>query len=166
MTWRILKITVRSERVALEKLNELGIPAYAPMHVTQARHAKRKQTRTRPLLPGYIFADLSDAYAWHEAKGLRMVREIMREVPLPVLGAIIFADACHEYDETWTPPRPKSRWQHRWKPGDPVKIRGGAFDGFTGSVVRSRNKLAMDIELLIFGRQTEVEVEHRHLEAA
>ncbi|WP_367271334.1 transcription termination/antitermination protein NusG [Phenylobacterium sp.] len=158
----------------LRALTEAGLTSYFPLHVTEAKHARRKATRSRPLIAGYVFAELPTDEAIHEALSIRGVFELVsqngkpRRIPSIAIGSLILADAFHLFDETWVPPRPKGkRYSHAWKRGDRVRIEdGGAFDGFKAEVLRANGRDRMAVLLMIFGRLTEVIVEHRDLRKA
>lgn len=170
--WMILRVTPRQERFVITALDEFQIPAYAPMHITRPNLAKRIATRTRPLIPGYVFVRLDGDQDIDQARAIRGVREIMcrdgrpRHVPALAVAGLILAEAAHKFDETWSPPKQKGRrYAHRWIKGDRVKITGGAFDGFAGQVLRSMGRNRMEVLLTMFGRVQEVSVEHRQLVA-
>jgi transcriptional antiterminator RfaH len=163
--WFAIRVTTHQEGFVDRALGEAQIQAYVPKHITKPDFAKRKATRTRPLIPGYVLVALPDDEAIQVAYGLRGV---IRNSAIPLrpieVGAMILAEACHLFDETWTPPKAKGqRYKHRWKAGDRVKIDDGPFFGFVAQVLRSNGKSRMAVLLTIFGGVTEVSVEHRHL---
>lgn len=169
--WYVVCVAARQERFFREALEEKGLTAYFPVHVSRPLKAKRKATRTRPHIPGYVFTCIPDEEALDIVRGVRGFRSIMcqdgkpRRVPNSHLGHLIFAEACHAFDETWVPPKPKGqRYSHAWKKGDRVKIDdNGPFNGWVGTVVRGDNRSRMTIELMLFGRASEVKVEHKDL---
>jgi transcription antitermination factor NusG len=170
-SWYILRVNSRQERFVAGALNEAGFAAYYPVHVTKPKHATRKAAIcTRPLMPGYVFACLPDDEATVQALAIRNVIDRLQfggeavRVPPLEMGSLILADACFAFDETWEPPRIKGRrYSHAWKPGERLKIEGGAFDGFLAEVRRGHGRDHMAVLLTIFGRATEVVVEHRQL---
>ena len=175
MSWYALKSRRRQEAFILKALGELGLTGYVPQHVTWARHARRRAERKRPLIAGYVFAHLPTDEALQAALSIRGVVDVIRGqegrpqhvAPLS-LGALILAEACHLFDETWAPPPVKGwRYAYRWKKGDRVRIEdGGAFDGFDAQVERGRGRGRMEVLVMLFGRSTEVVVEHRFLRKA
>jgi transcription antitermination factor NusG len=173
-TWYAIRCCVRQEAFVVKALTEAELLGYAPQHITKPINAKRKATRSRPLIPGYVFAELPDDDAIQAALAIRGVFEVVsrngkpQRIPPLAIGALVLADACHQFDETWTPPKKKGqRYSHAWKKGDEVKIHdGGAFDGFSAQVLRANGRDRMAVLLMIFGRLTEVVVEHRALQKA
>lgn len=169
--WVILRVTARQERFVAGSLAEHGLLAYAPMHVTEARFAKRKAVRTRPLMPSYVFANLPDDHSLFLALEIRSVHGMMcngegvpRRVPLSAMGGLLLADACHWFDETWQPPKIKGRrYSHRWQPGERVRIATGPYQDFIGTVLRAKGRSRMDLMITVFGRDGEVNIEEKHL---
>lgn len=173
--WVVLRVTPRQEGFVHKALteHELKLQAYVPLHVTVPLKAKRKATRTRPLIPGYVFALLPDEDALDVAMAIRGVLEIMcdgegrpRQFPLRELGGLIIEEACHAFDESWEPPAIKGkRYSHRWVKGERIRIDGGTFHDFEGEVTATDRKDRIRVSLALFGRWIEVEVETRDVRA-
>lgn len=172
--WYVIRVTPRQEGYVREVLEDKGIDCYFPWHKTFPLKAKRKATRERPLIAGFVFACVTEERAIDIIRSVRGYREIWcgadgepRRVPPLHLGAMILAEAFHEYDETWVPPKPKGkRYHHRWQKDEVVHIEdGGPFHGFNGRVVRTNRKDRITLEVRLFGRPSEVEVKTKHLRA-
>lgn len=169
--WFILQVISQRERLTAEALIDKGVTAYVPKAVSAPLHARRKAVRTRPLIPGYVFVELPDDEALDLARNFRNVISILCKdgnpwrIPAIEIGTMVFMEACHEWDETWTPPPIKGRrYSYRWKAGERVRVRSGPFEGFLATVQRGQGKDHMQVVLAIFGRQTEVVLEHRQME--
>ena len=173
-SWYALCVTSRQEAFVVRAIDELRIAldvlAYAPVHVTEARFAKRKASRSKPLIPGYVFAHLPDDDCIHAALSIRGVHGLLLNGGKPLrirpldIGAMVLEDACHAYDETWVPPKPKGkRYTYRWNASDRVSIYKGPFAGFSGLVLRTKNRGRMDVLVTLFGRALEIEIEERQL---
>lgn len=173
-SWCILRVQPQQERWVAETLRtEKGVNAYCPLHKSKPKHATiRGAVRTRPLMRGYVFADLPNDEAIDAARNLRNVSSIMcldgrpRRIPSLAIGCLIFLEACNAFDETWEPPLLKDgpRYTYRWRKGERVRIRGGAFAGFVAEVDGGHGRDHMTVLLSIFGRVTEIVVEHKDLE--
>lgn len=174
--WMLMRVTSRLERWVVDALSERKIECYAPVHITEAKHAKRVAVRCRPLIPGYVFANLPDDDAIDTAREMRGVIEIMCRTdpetqtvkPMRVrtldIGSMIFLEACHVFDETWQPPKKKGRrYSYRWAKDDAVRIQHGAFDGFAAQVLRGHGRDMMEVLITVFGRSQEVLVAHSQL---
>lgn len=167
--WYALRVVSRQEAFVAKALKEADLTGYVPQHITEAKFARRKATRSRPLLSGYVLADLPDDEAIAAAMEIQGVVRGAHRIPLRALdiGALVLFEACHVFDETWKPPKAKGkRYSHRWKRGDRVRVLGGPFEGHVGTVKRAHNKTRMEVEFVLFGRAQEVVVEHRALEMA
>lgn len=172
-TWCILRVQPQQERWVAETLRENGVNAYCPLQRLKPPHPTiRHAARTKPLMPSYVFADLPDDLSIDTARNLRNVSSIMclegrpRRVPRLAIGCLIFLEACHAFDETWEPPPIKDglRYSYRWRKGERVRIKGGAFAGFLAEVQRGHGRDHMAVLLQVFGRMTEAVVEHKDLE--
>lgn len=165
MTWRILKVTPRQERWTAEHLrDDKGIEAYCPVEAWSVFRNKRRLRRTRPLLPGYIFANIRDDDAHHEAMSLRPVREVWRKAPALFIGSLVLLEADFQFDATWRRPKPAGRYKHAHQLGDAVRVTDGPFEGFNGTVTKVRGSKRLEVLLTIFGRATNVVVEDDALE--
>lgn len=180
--WFILRVSPNMERRVVSALTDKGLTVYAPVEKYQPANTWR--ARTRPLMPGYIFADLPDDAAMDEARGNRAVRELMcREgkplrVPALFVGTMILLEAWKAFDRTWrkTGTRRRNRrrgrkgtvYESRWEHGQRVRIRAGAedhpFEGFEATVFRTAREMRIEVLVSLFGRATAVEVEEGWLE--
>lgn len=167
--WYALRVVCRQEAFVQRALADAHLLAYVPQHVTEARFAKRKASRSRPLIPGYVFALLIDDDAMQAALAIRGVIRDGRSIPVPTLaiGSLALLEACHAFDETWTPPKPKGRrYTRRWKAGEVAMMdRGTPYEGHAVTILRAKNRNRLDVVLQIFGREVEVEVREHQLVA-
>lgn len=181
-SWFILRVSPNMERRVVEALTDRGLTVYAPMEKYQPANTWR--TRTRPLMPGYVFADLPDDDALDQARGNKAVRELMcrdgrpLRVPAIFVGTMILLEGWKAFDRTWkkTGTRRRNRrrgrkgtiYESRWEHGQRVKIRTTAedhpFEGFEASVFRTVREQRIEVLVTLFGRATPVEVEEGWLE--
>lgn len=180
--WFILRVSPNMERRVVEALTDKKLTVYAP--VEKYVPANTWRARTRPLMPGYIFADLPDAEALEEAKGNKAVREIMcregkyLQVPAIFVGTMILLEGWKAFDRTWrkTGTRRRNRrrgrkgtvYESRWEHGTRVRIRTAGEDhpleGFEATVFRTAREMRIEVLVMLFGRATPVEVEEGWLE--
>lgn len=167
MSWYALRVSNRQEGYVLKALGEVRLHGYLPQHVTEARYAKRKATRSKPLIPGYVFALLEDDYDVQAALAIRGVQDASIRVRAIDVGALALEEACHAYDETWVPPKPKGRrYNPRFRSGEHVRIRKGHYaEGLSGLVVKAKGRDRIKVLISIFGRDQEIDVEAKSLEA-
>lgn len=178
--WSILRVTPLMERkvaAALgpktaENRHGAGLEVYVP--IEKYRPPNHWRPRTRPLIPGYVFAALPDDQALDIARGNQAVREVMCHdggVPFRVdpldIGSLMFLEACHVFDRTWKPPpfrvskrggRKASFRETRWEHGKRVRIKNGPFAGFLGTVMATPRDRRIEVLTAIFGRQTTIEL--------
>lgn len=163
MTWYAVRVTALQERFVAKALGEAGIVAYMPLHVTEAPFARRIATRTRPLIPGYVFAEIHSDDDDAAARAIRgVIRGPFIRIPQIAMGSMFLFDACHAFDETWKPTKPKGqRYERRWKPGDVALLDArdlGLLEGHRVTILRTKNKNRLDVLLTIFGRSQEIEI--------
>lgn len=165
MNWYAIRVVSRQEGVVARALAEAGLTGYVPQHITEPKFARRKVTRSRPLIPGYVMADLPDDDAIQAAIAIQGVVRGAHRIPLrPVeVGALVLFEACHAFDETWKPPKVKGA--RRFKAGQVAKVVSGHFEGRLVQVLKGKNKGRLDVLLTIFGRDIEFEMEERQLAA-
>lgn len=173
MTWYVLRSATRREHDALSSLKALGITAYLPLERRWVRHAREKTAKGYPLLPGYLFAELTaadvprvmDAQGVHTILGApkeRLDRTIHRGEPIPTraiawLGAI---EAMGGFDHTIPDPVPT------FTPGRAVAVTGGKLQGAVGEIIRAKGDARFKVAIEAFGMVKEYEIERGHLAAA
>jgi transcription antitermination factor NusG len=178
--WNILRVSPNMERKVRDALSDAGLTVYVP--IEKYRPPNHWRPRTRPLIPGYLFALLPDDDALDTARKNHAVREVMcadgKPVQVPALhiGALVLSEACHAFDRTWRwsgarkgKGKSKGRRQEpisRWKSGERVKVNEGPFAGFEGTIVDVRRQNRMGVLITIFGRVTEAELDDDWLEPA
>lgn len=176
--WSILRVTPHMERKVRDVLIDQGVPCLVPEE--RFRPANHWRPRTRPLMPGYVFAELRNDDALDIARANHAVREVMcrdgRPVRCPpvLIGVMILLEAWRAFDSTSRVPvsrRDKRRGRRavcvsRWEHGQRVKVSGGPFAGFFAEVLRAERADRVEILVSIFGRVTEVSLDEEMVEAA
>jgi len=160
LTWTILRSAPCREFRARDELHRLGLSAYVPVEFDVSRFGRGRETiRKSPIIRGYVFAAVPDSH-WPTVAAVRDIK-----------GAIMFNGrparlAQREVDAIELLSRPVERHRGvRWRPGDSVAIRRGAFAALEGVVRRiERGKIITEIHML--GKLCEVPVSADHLEAA
>ncbi|MDB5448404.1 MAG: antitermination protein NusG [Phenylobacterium sp.] len=173
--WNILCVSPRMERKVEETLRDAGLQVYVP--VETYRRPRSWKNLTRPLMPGYLFAQLADDRSLDIARANHAVRRVMCQEGRPVrvdaivIGSIILAEACGEFDQTWNAPAPlkdKSRGRRPtksvWRKGQRVRVVGGPFAGFLAEIVKADRADRIETFVTIFGRVTPVELHEDMLE--
>lgn len=160
MTWTILRTAPCAEFKARDGLHCRGLPAVVPVEFQTTSYGRgRENIRKAPVIRGYVFADVAlDQWATVHA-----VREVK--------GAIMIGDrpatlTPHEVSAIELLSRPLDRHRGvRWRPGDVVAIRRGAFAALEG-VVKRIERGRVIAELSMFGKAMQVPIDADQLEAA
>jgi transcription antitermination factor NusG len=177
--WAILLVAANMTWKVRDALGEAGLATYAPTETYRA--AATGRIRTRPLIPGYLFADIRSDADLDLARGNHAVREVMHRDGRPVrapalaIGAMVLLEAWHVFDRTWRPPVTrmcKRRYARsglaevRWSKGQRVKLLTGPFQGFAAEVLATAREGRIEVLLAAFGRATQIEVDEAALAAA
>ena len=150
--WWVAHTRSRQEKGLARYLRPLEIPFYSPCREQKSRRAGRTLVSFLPLFPGYVFfrgsaaerhaalrsdlivkvLEVSDQGLLHDE--LRQIRRFQEAgaslVPMPDLTA-----------------------------GDPVLVREGPFQGYTGIVLRTRGRLRLVVSISMLRQAVAVEFE-------
>ncbi|MCA9055624.1 MAG: transcription termination/antitermination factor NusG [Planctomycetaceae bacterium] len=178
MQWYVLKVQTNRERTIRETLlkrirlegmeeyfGEVRIPTEK---VIETKGGKRK-VREQKLFPGYMMIQmrLTDE-SWHLVRSTSGVGDFTGAAGKPVpMQEHEIKRLTGEVEEAAAPQEEKVQVKFSVAPGDIVKVKEGAFENFEGrvdSLDSHTGKIKVMIE--IFGRSTEVELEHWQVEKA
>jgi transcriptional antiterminator NusG len=176
MQWYVLKVQTNRERTIRETLlkrirlegmeesfGEIRIPTEK---VVETKGGKRK-VREQKLFPGYMMIQmkLSDE-SWHLVRSTSGVGDFTGAAGKPVpMQEHEIQRLTGEVQEAAEAPEEKVQVRFSVAAGDTVKVKEGAFENFEGrvdSLDSHTGKIKVMIE--IFGRSTEVELEHWQVE--
>lgn len=123
---------------------------------------KTKRVSSKTFYPGYIFVQmaLSDS-AWHVVRDTAKVTGFVggrhpQPVPSPEIHSVV-----QQVEAGAAKPRPRVMFE----PGDHVRVNGGAFANFTGTVEEVKaEKQKVRVLVSIFGRATPVELDFAQVE--
>lgn len=160
--WYVLRVDCGAERTVDTALEAAGVERWLPMASfdqkwRRGRGGMAPGARQEIAWPGYIFVKVADSAAcW---AGLATVRHVVAvlggaERPLPVADEDIrIYRAMLEKDEAL-----RRELAGILRPGLRVLVKDGPFAGFPATVVAADRDRAA-VEVLIFGRQTLVELD-------
>ena len=163
MNWYVVKVKVRQESIAARSLQNLGVEIFSPQLKENRITRRKRRVVVGPLFPGYFFAnfDLSRHYrAVHYAHG--------------VSGVVTFGSSPATIDEG-TIYSIKSRFEgdcvvvrpSSFKPGQTVRIQGGAFEGLEAVFEREMTAQQRVVLLLnTLSSQFRVDVDREYVEVA
>jgi transcriptional antiterminator NusG len=178
MQWYVLKVQTNRERsikdsivkrIRLEGMEEYFGEILIPTEkVVETKGGKRK-VREQKLFPGYMMIQmrLTDE-SWHLIRSTGGVGDFTGAAgkPVPMQEHEIKKLLGGPVDEA-APQEEKVQIKFQIAVGDAVKVKEGAFENFEGkvdSLDETTGRVKVMIE--IFGRSTEVELEHWQVEKA
>lgn len=157
--WHALTVLPQAEATTEAWLKVRGVYSFHPVTRRVVTIRGKKVSRTKRLLPGYVFARFPGIMAWHAVKGcvhiagcIRMASGepgILRPDDLTALHAMRDRD-----DEA----REEQRRAAIIRPGDKVRILSGLWSDEQTEVIAIRHGKAI-VRLTMFGAEREVEVE-------
>lgn len=95
--WRAIQVVPQREFYAHKALASLDIPLFMPTFKAR-RHRRGSPWVVRPLLPGYLFADLA-AKPFSPVRRCRWVIRIIGTVPIPVRTMVAFQNAAQSLQD-------------------------------------------------------------------
>ncbi len=158
--WTAIYVKSRAEKKVAERLTEMQVENYLPLLKTKVQWSDRVKTVEKVLIPGYIFARISEreyydilningcvTYVRSEGKAARIresqinaMKILLQEAPETALTAV---DA--------------------FGPGQMVEITYGAFKGFIGEIIYHKNSGRLLVRIDQVGLCVSIEVPLAHL---
>lgn len=178
MQWFVLKVqsnrerSIRSSllrRIKMEGMEEYFGEIHIPTEKVVETKGGARRVREQKTLPGYMMIqmELSDE-SWHLVRSTSGVGDFTGAAgkPIPMEDEEVqrwlgLGDEAGQKDEK--APRPAVKFQVA--EGDHIKVKEGAFESFEGTV-DSMDEMTGKVKVIIeiFGRPTEVELEHWQVE--
>jgi transcription antitermination factor NusG len=148
--WEIAHLRSRQEKSVARLLFDGGKPFYLPQIEQTKKHSGRTFVSHLPLFPGYIFLRRVEGLRqtlWRTSAVANMIEvsdqaqltaELLQIRQLQASGAFL------------TP-------RMDLVPGDPVRVKEGAFSGYTGIVMEERGSLRLVVSVSILRKSVTVE---------
>ena len=145
--WIAVNTHPHREHVAIEHLIRQKFAVYCPMELRRIRHARRVQDVTRPLFPGYIFAEvMPNLSRWRPILSTYGVRAMIRigDQPAYVDDGFIRGLRAREIDGVIAKPLAP------YQVGQQVRLNGGSFDGLIATIIEmdARDRLVLLTSIL------------------
>jgi len=147
MRWIAINTHPHREHVAIENLARQRFSVYCPMELRRVRHARRTQDVTRPLFPGYIFAEvIPDLTLWRPMLSTYGVRNLIRSGDRPAFVDSGFIQGLRAREVEGVIARPLRPYEV----GQEVRVNGGPFDGLIATIIEldERDRLILLTSLL------------------
>ncbi len=128
MTWYLIQSKPKSEKIALENLNNQGYECYLPMMNIEKQAQKKIQIQKTPLFPRYLFINLDNDFfskSWGPIRSTKGVSTLVRFGAEPakinenLIEIIRFKENQYQFNVA-----------PLYKPGQILRILDGPFKGF------------------------------------
>lgn len=163
--WYVAQTHPHGESKASAHLERQGFATYLPCYAKRWRHARKTKIIAAPLFPRYLFVSIDvGVQRWLSIRSTFGVSRLVTQGELPLAvpeglverlkaragedGLIKLGDPCG------------------LKPGDKVRVRGGAFDESLGLFESVRDEDRVTILLDLLGRKVRVTIDAGFVAAA
>src|SRR5919108_2873180 len=145
--WVVVNTQPHRELLARENLVRQNFDVYCPMVGKRFSHARRSQDVLRPLFPGYLFVAVDpDLQRWRPILSTFGVRTLVRcgDHLSTLDDGFVDSLKAREIDGAIVSPLSP------YRPGQQVRMAGGAFDGLVASILEldEKDRLVLLLELL------------------
>ncbi|MBA2587463.1 MAG: transcriptional activator RfaH [Alphaproteobacteria bacterium] len=162
--WYVVRTQPHAEARANEHLLRQGFTTYLPRLLKQRRHARKTDTVSRPLFPGYMFVLIDHTHqGWHVIRSTFGVANLIGggNGPVPVRAEIIEALRAQEGDDGYF--RVAAR---KFTHGAAVRVVDGIFASAIGLFESMSDKDRVSVLLDLLGRRVRVVLEAESIAAA
>jgi transcriptional antiterminator NusG len=150
------------ERIKQHSMEQFFGQVLIPKETVQEMRGTSKRTTTRNFYPGYIFVEMElNEQTWHLVKDTPKVSGFIggrhpTAVPEPQINVV-----AQQVAEGVAKPKPRVVFDA----GDHVRVVGGAFANYTGTIEEVKpDKQKVRVLVSFFGRATPVELDYGQVE--
>lgn len=167
--WYAIRCATRREVHAADGLREQGIIAYLPTETVWRTHARTKDRKSKALLPGYLFAQLTadTKAAALEVDGVSQIiggptdaNRAGRPIRDAEIAWLIAAEYMGGFNRTIEPPEPT------YAPGRKVRVKSGKLTGALGEIMEVKGQARFFVLIEFFGRSKKFDLPKSDLEIA
>ena len=153
--WVLVQFKPNSDGIAVKNLGRQGITVFLPKIEQTLRKGERFVKSTKPLFPGYLFAEVDlKTGGWRAINSTYGVSRIVTTAgkPTPVPNGLVQAlqERCDEHDLVAE--------VEDFEEGQSVKVGHGPFADWVGEIVEMTPDQRAWILIDLMGRQTRVAV--------
>ena len=154
--WWVAHTRSRQEKALARYLLPLGVPFYLPQHEKRVRRASRSLVSHLPLFPGYVFfrGSLGERQT---ALRSRLIVQVLEVPNQPLLQREL--SQLHQLRQSGATIVP----YEEFRPGDPVRITEGPFEGYSGVVIRPKARLRLMVSITMLRKTVAVEFDREVL---
>lgn len=156
--WFVAHTHPRSEARALVNLERQGFATYLPRYLKRRRHARRVETVPVPLFPRYVFVAIDlERQRWLSIRSTLGVARLVGDgdTPMAVPEGIVegLRSRCDQHGFV------RLQAPQGLKPGDRVRVLGGAFEQCLGLFEHMTDEQRITILLDLMGRKVRVSLD-------
>jgi transcription antitermination factor NusG len=164
--WYAIQVRPSAEKKVATALKEHGIEGFVPVEKFWRGIGSRRRTAERPLIRGYVFAQLGDQdrALLHDVDGATCVITIHPrrvEAFVGFIAELRILEAGGKFDATADVRRPPRKAK-----GAMVRITDGHYTGFLGVIMKMKGEARARVMLTIFGEDREVVFGFEKMESA
>lgn len=162
--WYVVQTNPNQEAKADLNLRRQNYETWMPCFRKTRRHARKTDTVLQPLFPSYLFVRMDvDSQGWRSINGTFGVRALLcqdsKPVPVPDAFMIDLQNSAIEKGCIFEQPQNVNE-------GNIVRIIGGAFEDYMGTVLRLSGADRALLLLKILGREVQTLVSRNDIVAA
>jgi transcriptional antiterminator RfaH len=155
MRWVAVNTHPHRERVAAENLARQQFNVYCPTELRRVRHARRVQDVTRPIFPGYIFAEVApDLTLWRSILSTYGVRAVISYGDRPAFVEAGFIEGLRAREIDGVIVKPVTPY----RVGQEIRLNGGPFDGLIATIVEMNDKDRLVLLMRLLGQDIRLKV--------
>lgn len=153
--WVAINTHPHREHVAVENLTRQHFNVYCPSELRRVRHARRVQDVTRPIFPGYVFAEVApDLAHWRSILSTYGVRAVIRYGDRPAFVEPGFIEGLRAREIDGVVAKPFAPYQI----GQEVRMNGGPFDGLIATIVEMKEKDRLVLLMRLLSQEIRMKV--------
>ncbi len=163
--WHVVQSHFHSEAKAQVHLARQGFETYLPRYLKRRRHARRVDTVSAPLYPGYLFVAFDPVVQqWRSIRSTVGVSRLLcnGEVPRTIDCSIIDGLKHREDSQGFIQLAQRSQFSC----GDQVRVRDGVFNDCLGLFENMTDSERVVILLDLLGRKVRVTLDEEFIAAA
>lgn len=153
--WYLVQLKPNSHSIATRNLNRQGFVTFLPLQEITRRQGTRFVSELRPLFPGYMFISLDpEASIWRKVNSTYGVTRVVsfRDKPAAVPDALVsgLIARCDDHGRMLA--------SASLATGDEVKVVGGPFSEFVGTIETIDAEKRIWLLLEFMGQTTRIRV--------
>ena len=156
--WWVAHTRSRQEKSLARYLLPFGVPFFVPQHEKKLRRGKKQRRSYLPLFPGYLFfrGSLAERQTAFQSRLIVQILEVADQVCLQ--KELHELHALQQAGATLIP-------LEELHAGDPVQVTEGAFQGYSGFVMRDQARLRLLVSITMLRKTVAVEFDREVLRA-